>query len=98
MSIKSPSHTFATTNPEPLSITDSTPYAAICVISRKEPTPNTGVVRVGGDDISASEGGKDLDVGGAFWFGPAEGLSWTLTELYGVGAVGDTVDTICKKW
>lgn len=97
--VKSPSHTFATTGPEPLSTTDSTPYAAICVISRKEPTQNAGVIRVGGNDITATEGGKDLGApGDAFWFGPAPGLSWKLTELFGAGSVGDVVDTICKQW
>lgn len=96
MAMKSPSHQFATTNPEPLSSSDATPYAAICVIAR---SGNAAGLRFGGDDITSSGGGKSLDAGDAFWIAiPQPGVPVYLTEIFAVGSVGDVVDTICKRY
>lgn len=94
--LQSPATTIAATNAaQRLSETDATPYAAICLVNRKG---NSGSINAGGPQVLNGAGGKQLDQGDDFWFGPAPGLQWRLTEIYVAGTSGDAVDTICKPW
>ena len=91
---KSPSHALVGTDAQPLSTTDTTGYAAICVINRKG---NSGSMQCGGADITNDTGGKSLDQGDDFWF-CIPGRAIRLTEIYVAGTNGDDVDTICVPY
>lgn len=90
---QSPSHTFATTQPELFSTSDETEYAAILLIARPG---NVATLQFGGPTITSAVGGMQLDASGVgAYLIAVPGKSVRLTQLFVAGQVGDSVDTVC---
>lgn len=91
----SPSHQFASTNPEPFSATDTTKYRLVEIIARPG---NTATFQVGGPQITNTVGGEQLSPSGtkALWINM--GAPFTLRDIFVAGAVGEFADSICFPW
>jgi hypothetical protein len=89
-----PSHTFTTTAAELLSETDTTAYAAVCVVWR--PSNSASFQFDTYPPSSNAEGGGGITIGPSnvpSFFIPVPGVR--LSGLYAAGAIGDVVDLIC---
>ena len=87
-----PSHTFATTDAEPLSSTDDTPYVAVFLVI--EPTNAASCEFGTTPPTSNAEGDGDITLSPAglanFWIA-IPGQPVKLTNLYAAGAIGDSI-------
>lgn len=96
---ESPSITIRTSNEaQRLSDTDDRPWASILVRRRSS---SNGEAHVGGKEVTTTTGGQPIggsDGDAGYYFAPASGLQWRLTQIYIAGTASDVFDTICKAW
>jgi hypothetical protein len=93
--LHSPSHQLKTIGAEAITAgtqDDATQFAGILVVNRKG---NAGTMHVGGPEVTATTGGKDIDPSDGYLVQHPRGLPVRLTDVFVAGAVGDWVDTIC---